>query len=100
MDDSSKQLEDYISAQLVKGTREYVIRQTLVQHGWDPGLVNNAILAAKTNLPKGTVRGAILWLLSPVLVWVISLVVASIAGLTGMDSRLLNIIAILAGIVG
>lgn len=111
------QLVKYISEQLRQGISEDNIRQSLVQNNWDEKLVNQAftlvrnpeyttsnlgVTSQQSNVlvKSHKVRNGVLWILSPFIVFVGTALVNIIVRFAGINSSILNIVFVLAGMVG
>ncbi|MDB5163825.1 MAG: hypothetical protein JWS12_443 [Candidatus Saccharibacteria bacterium] len=118
MNNQDEQLISYIKEQLLQGNPEENIRQTLLQYGWDSKLVDQAFAFIKAPNPHSEntqeaqlqphetfrsnhrVRNGVLWILSPFIVLVGAAIINFLFRLAGINSPIINIVSILAGMAG
>lgn len=108
----------YIQQNLQQGVPEANLRQAFREQGWDEVLIEQAFAAALAPAlpstyqqpapttpvaagPNHRVRNGILWILSPFIVLVGAVIINIAVRMTGVEaSPILNILTILAGMVG
>jgi hypothetical protein len=98
----SSQLQSYIQASRNSGVAEDVIRNSLVQSGWLAETVDEALKApaAQHTSSPHRVRNGVLLILSPFIILIGNVIIQVIFRMAGIHSPIINIIAILGGIVG
>lgn len=117
MNSDLRQLTNYIAQQFQSGVSEMQIRQSLAQNNWDEGLVDQAFYLVRNpeytaNNPNPTsqgssvsasshkVRNGVLWIISPFIILMCVIIVNIIFRLAGVNSPFINILSMLAGLVG
>ncbi|HMS23520.1 MAG TPA: hypothetical protein PKB09_01810 [Candidatus Saccharibacteria bacterium] len=106
MNTESNQLESYVNQQFDQGISESEVRQNLLQKGWDKITVDKAIEYAvdsrqsKKSSHNSKVKNGIFWILSPFIFLLIVIILNIISRFSGIDSTIIDVISLMAGITG
>jgi hypothetical protein len=111
--DQNNQLIEFINQGRNRGLSEDAIKNQLLKAGWQQPSVDAALNYATTNnnlmstvqvshqsIKPHRVRNGVLWILSPFIVFISVALLQFVFRLTGLNSPIINILSLLAGMAG